>query len=338
MEIRFAEIILENRPNWFWRVLKQLGVDFADGVLPRWFRDWRQIEEEKPWDYEPLMRYKEMLEENGLRLVAIEDNPPLDGIRFGIRELREEELDNVARLIENMGKLGIRIWIYSWMAGIGWSRTRTHIPDRAGMYVTGFNIKDIENSPPPAILKRVGKITHEDLWKNLKDFLDYIVPIAEQANVRLAMHPDDPPIPEYRGVPRIMNSVEAFEKLISLNRSEYNGITFCMGNFTLMTDDIPGAVRKLKDRIYFVHFRDVRGDRYNFVETLIGEGKTDLVNAAKAFLEINHEWYLRVDHTPTLENDIEYAPGYSYLGRIYTIGYIKGLFNAVSREVEEGNK
>jgi len=98
-----------------------------------------------------------------------------------------------------------------------------------------------------------------------------------------------------------------------------------------MTDDIPGAVRKLRNRIYFVHFRDVRGDKYNFVETLIGEGKTDLVNAAKAFLEINYEWYLRVDHTPTLENDIEYTPGYLYLRRIYTIGYIKGLFNGPER-------
>ncbi|ADY01446.1 mannonate dehydratase related protein [Vulcanisaeta moutnovskia 768-28] len=332
MEPKFAEIILENRPSWFWRALKQLGVDYVDGVLPRWFRDWRQVEEEKPWDYEPLMRYKQMLEENGLRLVAIEDNPPMDGVRLGIRELKEEELDAVARLIENMGKLGIKIWIYNWMAGILWSRTRTHIQGRGGMYVTGFSIDDIKNAPEPAILKRVGKVTHEDLWRNLKDFLEYIIPIAEQYDVKLAIHPDDPPIPDYRGIPRIMNSVEAFEKLMALVKSEHNGITFCMGNFTLMTDDIANAIRKLKDRIYFVHFRDVQGDKYNFVETLIGEGKTDLVKAAKALLEIDHEWYLRVDHTPTLENDVEFVPGYSYLGRIYSIGYIKGLFTVAIKQ------
>lgn len=331
VEVRFAEIILENRPTKFWRILKQIGVNYADGILPKWFRDWRQIEEEKPWEYEPLVRYKNMLEENGLKLVAIEDNPPMDGIRFGIRELKEQELDNVARMIENMGKLGIKIWIYSWMAGISWSRTRTHIIGRDGMYVTGFSIDDVKNAPEPAILKKVGKIDHETMWRNLKDFLEYIIPIAEQADVRLAMHPDDPPIPEYRGIPRIMNSVESFERLINLVKSEYNGITFCMGNFTLMTDDLAAAIRRLKDRIYFVHFRDVKGDKYNFVETLIGEGKTNLVEAVKALLEIGHEWYVRVDHTPTLEGDDEVVPGYSYLGRIYSIGYVKGLFDAVAK-------
>lgn len=69
-----------------------------------------------------------MLEDNGLRLVIIEDNPPMDGIKFGIPRVREEELDNVARLIENMGRLGVKIWVYNWMAGIGWARTHTHIP------------------------------------------------------------------------------------------------------------------------------------------------------------------------------------------------------------------
>ena len=333
MSVKFAEIILEGKPSWFWRVLRQVGVEYATGVLPRWFVDWRQVEEERPWDYGPLMRYKNMLEDNGLRLVIIEDNPPMDGIRFGIPRVREEELDNVARLIENMGKLGIRIWVYSWMAGIGWARTHTHIPSRDGMYVSGFNYRDIEGAPPHRLVKEYG-VDAGKLWENLRSFLEYIVPLAEQRGVYLAMHPDDPPIPEFRGIPRIMNSVESFEKLINLVRSEHNGITFCMGNFTLMTDDVPGAVRRLRDRIYFVHFRDVRGDRYNFVETLIGEGKTDLVEAARAMLEINHEWFIRVDHAPTLEGDTELgAAGYNYLGRLYSIGYIKGLFNAVARQV-----
>ncbi|ABW02639.1 mannonate dehydratase [Caldivirga maquilingensis] len=200
------------------------------------------------------------------------------------------------------------------------------------MYVSGFNYGDIEKAPPHRLVKEYG-VTHEKLWNNLREFLEYIVPIAEQSNVKIAMHPDDPPIPEFRGIPRIMNSIESFEKLLILVRSDYNGITLCQGNFTLMTDDLPSVIKRFRDRIFFVHFRDVKGDRYNFVETLIGEGKTDLVGVMRAYVEIGYNGYVRVDHTPTLENDAELgAPGYNYLGRIYTIGYIKGLYEAVKRE------
>ncbi|ARM77082.1 mannonate dehydratase [Acidianus manzaensis] len=330
MELNIAEIILENRPSPFWDILKQIGVDKAVGVLPRNFKDWRQQMEEYPWEYGPLLNYKNMLEDNGIKLVAIEDNPPMDGIRYGIKERKDEELEYVSHLIENMGKLGIKIWCYSWMAGFGWSRTHTHIKGKNGEYITGFNIKDIENAPPP----RLGKIDSRTLWNNLKDFLEYIVPIAEKYDVKLAMHPDDPPIEEYRGVARIMNSIENYDKYLNLVKSDNVGITFCQGNFTLMTDDLPGAIRHFKDRIFFVHFRDVKGDKYNFVETLIGNGKTNLVEVMKAYIDINFNGIMRVDHTPTLEGDIEFLPGYSYLGRIYTIGYIKGLYDSLTRSLK----
>ena len=329
MKFKFAEIILENRPSPFWNILKQIGVHQAVGVLPKSSKDWRIEEEEKPWDYGPLMRYKNMLEENGIKLVAIEDNPPMDGIKFGIPKLKEEQLEYVSTMLENMGKLGIKLWCYNWMAGFGWSRTRTHIRGENGEYVSGFNIKDIENAP-----QKYGKVEASTLWKTLKDFLEYIVPIAEKYDIKLAMHPDDPPIEEYRGVARIMNSVENYDRYLNLVKSEQVGITLCQGNFTLMTDDLPSVIRHFGKRIFFVHFRDVKGDKYNFVETLIGEGKTDLVEVAKAYLDIGFDGIMRVDHTPTLEGDIEFLPGYSYLGRIYSIGYIKGLFEALMKKKE----
>ena len=327
LKFKFAEIILENRPSPFWNILKQIGVHHAVGVLPKGSKDWRVEEEEKPWDYGPLMRYKNMLEDNGLKLVAIEDNPPMNGIKLGIPKLKDEQLEYVATMLENMGKLGIKIWIFSWMAGFGWSRTRTHIRKENGEYVTGFSIKDIENAP-----QTYGKVEASTLWNTLKDFLEHVVPIAEKYDIKLAMHPDDPPIPEFRGIARIMNSIENFDRYLNLVKSEQVGITFCQGNFTLMTDDLPAAIRHFGKRIFFVHFRDVKGDKYNFVETLIGEGKTDLVEVAKAYLDIGFDGYMRVDHTPTLEGDIEFLPGYSYLGRIYSIGYIKGLFEALAKE------
>ncbi|AWR96877.1 TIM barrel protein [Acidianus sulfidivorans JP7] len=324
MELNIAEIILESRPSPFWNILKQIGVNKAIGVLPRGFNDWRQFQEEYPWDYGPLMRYKNMLEDNGLKLVGIEDNPPMDGIRFGIPKLKEEQLEYVLTMLENMGKLGIKLWCYNWMAGFGWSRTHTHIRGENGEFVSSFNIKDVENAP-----MKYGKVEASTLWKNLKDFLEYVVPIAEKYGIKLAMHPDDPPIEEYRGIARIMNSIENYDKYLNLVKSEFIGITFCQGNFTLMTDDLPSAIRHFGNRIFFVHFRDVKGNKYNFVETLIGKGKTNLVEVMKAYIDINFNGVMRVDHTPTLENDMEFLPGYSYLGRIYSIGYIKGLFDSL---------
>ncbi|AWR95324.1 mannonate dehydratase [Acidianus brierleyi] len=325
MELNFAEIILENRPSPFWNILKQIGVNKAVGVLPRSYKDWRQELEENPWDYGSLMKYKNMLEDNGLELVAIEDNPPMDGIRYGIQKLKEEQLEYVSHMLENMGKLGIKIWSYSWMAGFGWSRTHTHIRGENGELVSGFNIKDVENAPPP----KFGKISAEKLWNNLKDFLEYVVPIIEKYDIKIAMHPDDPPIEEYRGVARIMNSIENYDKYLNLVKSENVGITFCQGNFTLMTDDLPSAIRHFNKRIFFVHFRDVKGNKYDFIETLIGKGKTDLVEVMKAYIDIDFKGIMRVDHTPTLENDTEFLAGYSYLGRIYSIGYIRGLYESL---------
>lgn len=309
MNLNLAEIILESKPDKFWKILKQIEVDNAVGVLPRAYADWRNSLEDYPWDYIPLLKYKNMLEESGLKLIAIEDNPPMENIMYGTNQ-RDKEMEYIYKLIENMGKLNIKIWCYNWMAGSGWCRSRPDIIDETGKYVSGFNGNDVKNIDPPLM----GKITSAELWKNLKYFLDNIIPVAEKNDVKLAMHPDDPPIENFRGIDRIMNSVESYDKLLKLNKSIYNGITLCQGNFSLMTDDLPGVIKHFNDKIFFVHFRDVNGNKHNFQETLIGNGKMDMAACMKAYNDINYNGIIRVDHTPTLEGDTEIIPGYSYLG------------------------
>ncbi len=326
MNFKLAEIILESKPVKFWKMLKQIGVNDAVGVLPRNYNDWRSSMEDNPWDYYPMMKYKNMLNDSGLNLIAIEDNPPMNGIMYGNND-REGELNNISKMIENMGKLNIKIWCYNWMAGSGWSRTRTDIIGKNGEYISGFDYNDIKNVEPPII----GKIKSEELWKNLKYFLDNIIPVAEENNVKLAMHPDDPPIENFRGIDRIMNSIESYDKLLELNKSKYNGITLCQGNFTLMTDNLPSTIKHFNKKIFFVHFRDVNGNKYNFNESLVNEGKTDMAECMKAYYDIDYDGIMRVDHTPTLEGDKELVPGYSYTGRLYSIGYIKGLYDAINR-------
>ena len=152
--------------------------------------------------------------------------------------------------------------------------------------------------------------------------------------VKLALHPDDPPLSPIRGIARIMRSVENFRRLVDLVPSPSNGITLCQGNFTLMTDDLPGVIRKFGEqkKIFFVHFRDVRGTPDNFVETFHDEGKTDMAACIRAYREIGFDGVCRPDHVPTMEGDSNDKPSYSDIGRLFAIGYIKGIEDAVYGE------
>ena len=330
--MHFAEILLEPQPAPAWTVLRQLGIEHAVGVLPRRYADWRESRSDPPWTYTPLALYNQMVEEAGLRLAVIEDNPPMDAIRLG-GPGREEEIEHFCTLVRSMGRLGIPVLCYNWMTVLGWIRTSVALRGRGGAVVSGYDDRVLAQAPPAV----EGGVDETRLWDNLRTFLERVVPVAEEAGVRLAMHPDDPPLSPIRGVARIMRSVDAFQRLLDLVPSEANGITFCQGNFTLMTDDIPAAIRQFggQRRIHFVHFRDVQGERSDFVETFHDEGKTDMLACMRAYHEIGFDGVMRSDHTPTLAGDRADVAGYSLLGRIHAVGYMTGLREAVEAEVRE---
>lgn len=197
---------------------------------------------------------------------------------------------------------------------------------RGGSLVTSFNIDhvpdDITSNPP---------ISEEELWTNLEYFLRKVLPAAEKAGVKMSMHPDDPPLSPIKGVGRIMRSVDNFQRLVDMLPSASNTITLCQGNFTLMTDDLPSVIRKFGSKISFVHFRDVKGIATNFEETWHDDGKTDMLACMKAYKDIGFDGVLRPDHVPTVEGDTNEDAGYSAFGRLYAIGYIRGLHEAVYR-------
>jgi mannonate dehydratase len=206
-------------------------------------------------------------------------------------------------------------------------RTTTTVPSRGGALATGFDFDLMRNAP----ITEYGVVTEDELWENLRYFLKAVVPVAEKANVKLAMHPDDPPLSPIRGLGRIMRSIENYQRLIDLVPSPVNGITLCQGNFTLMTDDLPGAIRHFgrQGKIFFVHFRDVRGTPEKFVETFHDDGQTDMLACMRAYREIGFDGVCRPDHVPTMEGDNNDRPAYSSIGRLFAIGYLKGLREAV---------
>lgn len=323
--IHIAEF-LPPTPNLLWQLAKQAGVEWAVGGLPF---DEPDNGSDAPWDYLPLQRLKERYENAGYRLAVIEARPPLNKAKRGL-DGRDEEIDTVCTLLENMGRLGIPVWCYEWMADFNWLRTSDSTPARGGSVVTSFNAARLQDAP----LTEQGPLSEEALWQNLAYFLQRVLPVAEKCGVKLAMHPDDPPLSPIRGVGRIMRSVENFQRLLDLAPSPMNGITLCQGNFTLMTDDLPAVIRHFgrQDKIFFVHFRDVRGTPAHFTETWHDEGQTDMLACLKAYRDIGFEGVLRPDHVPTVAGDSNEQAGYSVYGRLYAIGYIRGLQEAVYQE------
>jgi len=320
--IEIAEF-LPPTPSPLWKLAKQAGVDYAVGGLP--FND-PQNRGDAPWDYLPLLRMKQRYESAGFTLAVIEARPPLNNAKRGLPG-RDEEIATVCTLIENMGRLGIPVWCYEWMADFNWLRTNTSTPSRGGSVVTSFDNALMQNAPPTEL----GPIGEDELWRNLEYFLLKVLPVAERWNVKLAMLPDDPPLSPLRGVGRIMRSEENFQRLLDLAPSPMNGITLCQGNFTLMTDDLPGVIRDFgrQGKIFFVHFRDVRGRPEKFEETWHDAGQTDMLACMKAYRAIGLEGVLRPDHVPTVEGDNNENAGYSSFGRLYAIGYIRGLRQSV---------
>ncbi len=318
--IRIAEF-LPPQPSRLWRLAQQAGVRYAVGGLPL-PSDCR--DGETPYDLEPLRRMKQRYEEAGFQLAVIEARPPMDNLMRGLPG-KDQELEWCAKLVENMGKLNIPVWCYAWMAVMNWTRTDLRRPSRGGSLVTAFDLDEFERGEP------LPTVREEDLWQNLADFLREMVPLAERAGIKLSAHPDDPPLSPLRGVGRILTSVENFQRLIDLVPSDHNTITLCQGNFTLMTDDLPSVIRHFgrQGKISFVHFRDVRGTAQHFEETWHDDGKTDMRACMEAYRDIGYEGVLRPDHVPTVEGDSNDDAGYSLYGRLYAIGYIRGLREGV---------
>jgi mannonate dehydratase len=243
---------------------------------------------------------------------------------------RDEEIEVICEFIRNMGRVGIPCWCPEFMAGgVQVLRTSTDIVSRGGALVTGYDHSVMSQEP----LTEYGEVSEDKMWENLEYFLERVVPVAETADVKLAMHPDDPPLSPIRGIGRIMSSVENYERMIDLVPSAHNGVALCQGNFGLMTNDLPAAIRKFgaQEKIHFVHFRDVRGTNRKFEETFHDDGQTDMYACMKAYKDIGYEGVCRPDHVPTMEGDDNDRPMYSSIGRLFAIGYLKGLQESVYR-------
>lgn len=329
---------LAPRPEPLWKLLKQAGVDTVIASLNGGEQDQRMFASvgkdgyrgdaaaDVPWSLAALRRDVETFAAHELTVIGLEDTAPMDEVRLGLPG-RDEQIDHVITQITAMGRLGLRTLCYNWMALSSWGRTDTEIPVRGGALVTGFRLADTDGLPP---LVARGEVSEEQMWSALQYFLDAVVPVAEESGVRLGLHPDDPPRPLDRNLPRIMRSPDAFRRLRGMRPSVHNAITFCQGNFALMEGaDLPGLIREFGvDGIAYVHFRDVLGTAADFRETFHDEGQTDLPECMRAYADIGFGGPLRADHVPTMAGEPNTRPGYETLGRLFALGYIRGVEQA----------
>ncbi|RDI70130.1 mannonate dehydratase [Halopelagius longus] len=313
-------LILPAERDERWDLAKQTGVETAV------YHSLEIGDGSRPWRYDELLELVQEFRDYGLELGVIEGCVPIsDATRLG-REGRDEEIARFKRYLRNLGELGVPVVAYDWMAGKRWARTSTALPIRGDALTTAYDDELMAGAPQ----QEIAPVDAEQLWDALEHFLNEVVPVAEEAGVKLALHPDDPPIDGIRGVDRIVTSPENYDRVMGMYDSEYNGITFCQGNFAAMGVDIPETIRRFGDRINFVHFRDVEGDARKFVETWHDDGPTDMRACIEAYRDVGFEGPVRPDHVPTMAGEENSNPGYMTLGRLYAVGYLKGLLEATA--------
>ncbi|MBM3874480.1 MAG: TIM barrel protein [Verrucomicrobia bacterium] len=277
-----------------------------------------------PYDLESLRTVQQNFATAGLTVCGLEgDEFDMQRIKLGLPG-RDEDLENYRRMLANMGTLGIRLLCYNFMATLGWCRSAAHVPARGGALTNRFRLTEYDSTPVPV----AQQITAEALWTNYEYFLRAVLPAAEEAGVRLGLHPDDPPLPALRGVARIFGTPDAIARALTLSDSPAHGLTFCQANFRLMAADLAATARRFAPRIVFVHFRDVEGTAADFTETFHDDGPTDMPAMLRLYHELGFRGPIRVDHVPSLSGEEDLPHGYAHLGRLFATGYMKGILDS----------
>ncbi|MBQ9131923.1 MAG: mannonate dehydratase [Clostridia bacterium] len=259
----------------------------------------------------------------GITPVVIEPMPNAvhDHIKAG-DERRDESIEKVIKMFPIMRKLSIDTICFNWMAHIGWLRTSSDYPERGGAKVTEFNMADF--------ILTGAKITADELWANYAYFVKAVIPEAERYGIKLALHPDDPPVPRLGDVERIMISKANMKKAVyDIVQSDSLGITMCQANYFIMGEDLEKTIEELANKIYLVHFRNTKGEPNHFRETFHDNGDIDMAALMRCYMKNGVNVPIRVDHVPTLAGERSTLAGYDALGRLFAIGYLKGILDGV---------
>ena len=284
------------------------------------------------YGFQELMIARNRVEDAGLQwTVAGIPEEWTHRIKLGLPG-RDEQVASWCRTIENLGAAGVPVicYFFSLRSSIGHYglRTSRSTTGRGGAKVTSFDHDQIRSATqdfwdPP--VDRSLEVTDDQVWDNLTWFLERVVPVAEDAGVRLALHPDDPPVSPIAGVARVLRDHAALQRVVDVVPSDANGLTFCVGTIGAMPGDVFEAIRYFgtRNKIHHVHFRNVTGTVPAFAETFIDEGYVDMVKAMRACRDAGFDGPMVEDHVPEMAAGPDQWPA-----KAFALGYMKAAIQA----------
>jgi mannonate dehydratase len=252
---------------------------------------------------------------------------------------KDEQIENVLTSIRNMGAAGIPLVVFN-MHALRFYRTSRNAPERAGARSTSFEWERVKDAPTmtggagtdPGLIPESERrpISDEEMWDNYAYFVRAAVPVAEEAGVKLALHPDDPQVPAIAGVARIMRSPDAFRRALDIAPSDHLGLKFCVGCWSQMGADVVSEIHHFgrQGKIFLVDYRNVRGVVDRFQETFLDNGQENMAEVMRAFVEVGYDGPIGPDHAVHLVGDN--ARGDRYWA--YAIGYMRALLQVLEEE------
>lgn len=314
------------------------------------------------WPMEKILKVKEQADKYNLNIDVVESVNVHEDIKLGLPS-RDKYIENYKKTIENLAKVGVKVICYNFMPVFDWTRTELFKKTADGSTALFYEKKkiEVENADPLSLIQNISdgskgytmpgwepekfaqleklfkaykNVSEEQLWENLKYFLEQIIPVAEINGIKMAIHPDDPPWSIF-GLPRIMTNEKNLGRLLSLVDSPANGITLCSGALGAdPNNNIGQIVRKYKDRIPFAHIRNVKiFDNGDFIETShrTCDGSLDIYDIVKAYHDGGYDGYIRPDHGRHIWGE-KCRPGYGLYDRALGVMYILGIWDTLERE------
>jgi mannonate dehydratase len=290
------------------------------------------------WSVDALSRKREHIESYGLKADALRlihptyiSNSEIRYVMMGKSPERDREIDAVRDKIRNAARAGFPILTYN-LTMLGVVRTKS-APGRGGATYSTFNYQDASDADK---MTEAGRVTSEESWERITYFVSHVMPVAEEYKVRLACHPEDPAMPEpqgFRGVHRVLSTVDGLKRFIEISPSKYHGLNFCQGTIAESLknprEEIYEAIRYFGSRgkIFNVHFRNIKGGFLNFQETFPDNGDVDFITAIRAYRDVGYDGMLMPDHVPKIDGDTDGRQAFAYC-----FGYIQALIQMVNAE------
>jgi mannonate dehydratase len=286
------------------------------------------------WSLDDLNRHREHVESFGLTLDMVQlplSSRPIEqgqspNILLGREPERQREIDSICALIERLAAAGIPAAKYN-LNIIGIPRTAKET-GRGGSRNAAFRWSKADQKAPPGV---AGVVDEEENWARIDHFLRHVVPVATSAKVRLACHPHDPYTPPgYKGVTRVLGTVEGLKRFVTMHESPYHGLNFCQGTVGEMLEDpgreIVAVIRWFGERgkLFNVHFRNIRGRRLDFMEVFPDEGSMDMAASLRAYRDVGYQYMLMPDHVPEIDGRDPSGTAFAFC-----YGYIKGLMDVI---------